>query len=98
MPIVLKPLYLMKKEMNTTDWLGFIGVAMILLAYILNVTKRVSITDNSFILLNLIGAGIACFASVLLNYVPFIILEGVWTLISLMSLVKKYVVKSSNKA
>lgn len=84
--------------MNTTDWLGFIGVAMILLAYILNVTKRVSITDNSFILLNLIGAGIACFASVLLNYVPFIILEGVWTLISLMSLVKKYVVKSSNKA
>ena len=82
--------------MNTADWLGFIGVAMILLAYILNVTKKVSTNDNSFILLNLIGAGIACLASILLNYVPFIILEGVWTLISLISLGKKYVVKSSN--
>ena len=82
--------------MNTTDWLGFIGVAMILLAYILNVTNKVSINDNSFILLNLIGAGIACLASILLNYVPFIILEGVWALISLMSLVKKYILKSAN--
>ena len=96
MQIRVKPLYLIKKEMNTIDWLGFIGVAMILLAYILNVTKKVSINDNSFILLNLIGAGIACLASILLNYVPFIILEGVWTLISLISLGKKYVVKSSN--
>lgn len=91
---MVKPLYLIKKEMNTTDWLGFIGVSMILLAYVLNVSEKVSTKDNLFILLNLFGAGIACFASILLNYIPFIILEGVWTLISLRSIVLKYSAKS----
>lgn len=80
--------------MNSTDWLGFIGVAMILVAYVLNIFEKVSTKDNVFILLNLFGAGIACFASILLNYIPFIILEGVWTLISLISIIKKYSAKS----
>lgn len=74
--------------MNTVDWIGFIGVFQILLAYMLNVSGKVKHNDLSFILLNLIGAGMACLSSVLLNYIPFIILEGVWTLISLISLLK----------
>lgn len=74
--------------MDAVDWIGFIGVFQILLAYILNVTDKVKHTDLSFILLNLIGAGMACLSSILLNYVPFIILEGVWTVISLISLIK----------
>lgn len=74
--------------MNSTDWLGFIGVFLILLAYFLNVVGKISNKDLSFILLNLIGAGMACLASIILNYVPFIILEGVWTLISFISLIK----------
>lgn len=73
--------------MNTVDWIGFIGVFQILLAYMLNVIGRVTSKDLSFILLNLTGAAMACLSSVLLNYLPFIILEGVWTLISVMSLV-----------
>ena len=74
--------------MNAVDWIGFIGVFQILLAYMLNVTGKVSHKDLSFILLNLIGAGMACLSSILLNYWPFIILEGVWTIISLISLLK----------
>jgi hypothetical protein len=74
--------------MNTVDWIGFIGVFQILLAYMLNVTGKVGHKDLSFILLNLIGAGMACLSSILLNYLPFIILEGVWTLISFLSLLK----------
>jgi hypothetical protein len=54
----------------------------------LNVMGKVSHKDLSFILLNLIGAGMACLSSILLNYLPFIILEGVWTIISLISLLK----------
>lgn len=76
--------------MNTTDWLGFIGVFLILLAYILNALDKISNKNLSFILLNLIGASIACFASVLLKYTPFIILEGVWALVSVNSLVKYF--------
>lgn len=74
--------------MNAVDWIGFIGVFQILLAYMLNVMGKVSHKDLSFILLNLIGAGMACLSSILLNYWPFIILEGAWTVISLISLLK----------
>jgi hypothetical protein len=74
--------------MNTTDWIGFIGVFQILFAYILNVIGKIKSTSIIFILLNLIGASMACYASILMQYIPFIILEGVWAVISLISLIK----------
>lgn len=76
--------------MNYIDWLGFFGVVQILLAYFLNVIGKIKSNHLLFILLNLIGAGMACLASILLNYVPFILLEAVWTLISLVSLLKYF--------
>lgn len=77
-----------KQQMNTIDWIGFIGVFQILLAYILNVIGKLKNKDLIFILLNLIGAGMACLASILMEYLPFIILEGVWTFVSLIALLK----------
>ncbi|WP_456463035.1 CBU_0592 family membrane protein [Lutibacter sp.] len=74
--------------MNTIDWLGFVGVFLILLAYILNVTNKITSKSLLFISLNLVGASIACLASVLLNYIPFVILEGIWALISFLSFIK----------
>ena len=74
--------------MQAVDWLGFIGVFQILLAYFLNVTGKVANSSLAFILLNLVGAAMACLASVILNYLPFIILEGIWALIALYSLLK----------
>ncbi|PHQ28889.1 CBU_0592 family membrane protein [Leeuwenhoekiella nanhaiensis] len=73
--------------MNLTDWIGALGTFQILLAYILQVTNVLKKNSLIFILLNTIGAGMACTASVLLNYVPFIFLEAVWTLVSLGALV-----------
>lgn len=74
--------------MNLTDWLGTIGVFQILLAYFLNVIGKINSNHLAFIFLNLIGATMACIASILLWYWPFIILEGVWALVSLYSLLK----------
>lgn len=73
--------------MSNIDWIGFIGVFLILLAYILNVLGKLKSKDLTFILLNLIGASLACLASILMDYLPFIILEGVWTLVSLIALI-----------
>jgi hypothetical protein len=73
--------------MTLIDWIGFLGVFQILLAYVLNVTGKVTHKSLLFIILNFIGASMACLASILLNYWPFIILEGVWALVSLYSLV-----------
>jgi len=74
--------------MHTVDWLGFIGVFQILLAYILNVFGKLEKKDLTFILLNLIWASLACLASILMKYMPFIILEGVWALVSLIAVLK----------
>lgn len=72
--------------MNLVDALGFTGVSMILLAYFLNLTHRIEPDDLRYILLNLVGAILACLASILMKYMPFVLLEGVWTLVSLRAL------------
>ena len=41
-----------------------------------------------YYVLNIIGAALACYASFLLNYWPFVILEGAWTLVSIYGLMK----------
>jgi hypothetical protein len=76
--------------MTIIDWIGSLGVFQILLAYFLNVIGKISTTHLTFILLNLIGAIMACLASILLNYWPFIILEGIWALVSLIILLNHY--------
>ena len=76
--------------MSYIDWLGFVGVFLILLAYLLNITNKLKSTNVLYILLNLIGAGLACIASILLKYIPFVILEGIWTLVSLVMLFKYF--------
>ncbi|RIA09623.1 hypothetical protein OE09_1464 [Flavobacteriaceae bacterium MAR_2010_72] len=72
--------------MTLVDWIGFLGVFQILLAYVLNVIGSIPNKSIVFILLNLIGATMACIASILLDYWPFIILEGIWALVSLYAL------------
>ncbi|MGH1437541.1 MAG: CBU_0592 family membrane protein [Lewinella sp.] len=75
--------------MNTTDLLGFAGVALILIAYFLNLNQRLAANDLRYILMNLVGAILACLASVLMKYYPFVLLEGTWAMVSLVALVKK---------
>lgn len=75
--------------MNITDSIGFIGVFQILVAYTLNVSGKLEKNSLTFILLNLFGALLACLASIMMKYIPFIILEGVWTIVSLIALIKR---------
>ena len=74
--------------MNIVDWVGFVGVFQILLAFLLNIVGKLKTSDLAYILLNLFGAAMACLASILMEYLPFIILEGVWTLASVIALLK----------
>lgn len=70
--------------------IGSIGVFILLVAFVLNLLNKISRESIIYIAMNIIGAGLACYASYLINYVPFIILEGVWTLVSLIALVRYY--------
>lgn len=74
--------------MTTTDIIGFIGVAILLIAYFLNLNNKLEKDSLAYLQLNFIGAGLACLASVLMNYLPFIILEGSWTIVSAFGIIK----------
>ena len=75
---------------SAADWVGTIGVALLLVAFLLNLLNKISQTNIVYILLNCIGAALACLASVFINYLPFIILEGTWTIVSIAALVNYY--------
>jgi hypothetical protein len=76
--------------MTATDWTGFIGVTILLVAYFLNLRKIIATDSLSYLLLNVAGAAIACMASILLKYLPFIILEACWTIVSAAGLVNYF--------
>ena len=74
--------------MTITDWTGAIGVTILLIAYFFNLTNKITNDSLIYLVLNLIGAAISCIASILLKYFPFIILEGCWTLVSAIGIIK----------
>ena len=74
--------------MNTNDIIGTIGVGMILLAYFLNIFSWIKKDGVLFYMMNIVGASIACFTSYLINYFPFVILEGTWAIVSVIGLLK----------
>jgi hypothetical protein len=74
--------------MSIGDWLGTIGVALLLIAFALNVTKKLSPTSPAYLGLNIIGSGLACVCSYLIPFWPFVILELVWCVASIVALLK----------
>ena len=72
---------------NLNDWIGFTGVAILLLAFLLNLLKKITSNSLSYIIMNIIGAGLAGAASWLINYMPFVVLEATWTAVSVFALI-----------
>lgn len=75
--------------MTTVDYIGTFGVSILLLAYLLLLVKAVTVSNRIYIWMNIIGAGLSTLASVFLKYVPFIVLEGAWMLVSIVALFQR---------
>jgi hypothetical protein len=80
--------------MNYNDWVGVAGVGMILLAFFCSTFGLMAANSVPYFILNSVGAGLACYASYLIAYYPFVVLEGTWSIVSLIGLVKAYREKS----
>ncbi len=76
--------------MNFGDWIGSIGVAILLIAFLLILINKISKDGIGYLLMNFVGSGLAAVASYLIHYTPFIILEIAWMLASLFGLWKLY--------
>ena len=81
---------LLKMQFNTNDYIGFAGVFILLIAFLLNLSGKIAKDSLSYIIMNVLGAGLACLASWLIHYMPFVILEGMWTLVSLIAVVNYF--------
>jgi hypothetical protein len=74
--------------MKTSDIIASIGVIVLLIAFFLNLNKKLAADSKAYILMNLIGAGICCYASYMVRFYPFVVLEGIWAFVALISLFK----------
>lgn len=74
--------------MSYTDIISTIGVSLILFAFFLSTFKFLQEKSKLYFVLNVIGGAFACYGSVLLGSVPFIILEGIWSLVAIIGLIK----------
>ncbi len=72
------------------DLIGINGVALLLLAFLLNAFGWLDKSSRIYILLNLVGAALACWASLIINYLPFVVLEGTWAAVALAAFVKSF--------
>lgn len=79
--------------MTYNDIIGTIGVGLILMAYFMNTAGLIPKNGQLYFVLNMIGAALACYASILIDYWPFVILEGTWTLVSIYGLMKLMKIK-----
>lgn len=76
----------MLDQFQYADWIGAAGVSLLLLAFALNVFGALDRKSMSYSLINAIGAGLAAYASWLISYLPFLVLESTWCLVSLIAI------------
>ena len=74
--------------MTIPDLIGSAGVALLLVAFFLNLFGRLRQDSVAYALLNMVGAGLSCYASFLIGFVPFVVLEGTWCLVAAAGLVR----------
>ena len=73
--------------------IGFAGVALLLLAFLLNLLKLMRSDGYAYTTLNLVGAALACYSSYLIRFMPFVVLEGVWALAAGAAIARKALVR-----
>ncbi|NJL29741.1 MAG: hypothetical protein HC897_18560 [Thermoanaerobaculia bacterium] len=74
--------------MSFAEGVGAFGVSLLLLAFFLNLAGYLSAATRRYRLLNAVGAGLACYASYLIGFWPFVVLEGTWCAFAIVALAR----------
>jgi hypothetical protein len=83
--------------MDSTTLVGVLGAGLLLAAFGAEKFKKLSNDSFSYDFLNLFGAGLLTWYAVLLSSTPFIILEGIWTLVALQGIIKRALKKKAEE-
>ena len=82
--------------MTFSELLGSAGVLLVLVAFVANLAGVMSRDAVPYLLLNLVGGALACVASALIGFLPFVVLEGVWTVAAAVGLVRLRAAQPAN--
>lgn len=74
--------------MSYADTISGIGVFFILLAFLLSTFGWLQEKSRMYFALNLVGASLAFYGSILIHSLPFAVLEGTWALVALIGLLR----------
>lgn len=75
-------------SLTTAEIIGSIGVFLLLLAFFLNLFGYWQHSTRAYQVLNVVGAGLSCYSSFLIEFLPFVVLEGTWSIVAVVALVK----------
>jgi len=68
---------------NISLIVGCAGVGLLLAAFFMNLFRILRQDTIIYTFLNFFGAMLACMASLLIGYFPFVVLEAVWAAVAL---------------
>ncbi|WP_425562841.1 CBU_0592 family membrane protein [Mucilaginibacter panaciglaebae] len=74
--------------MKLSDIIASIGVIILLIAFLLNLYKKIPANSKPYCFMNFLGAGMCCYSSFLINFYPFVVLEAIWATFALISFIK----------
>jgi uncharacterized membrane protein len=72
--------------MKLSDFLASTGVIILLIAFLLNLYKKLPAQSKVYTFMNFLGAVLCCISSILIRFYPFIVLEAIWATFALLSL------------
>lgn len=72
--------------MSSGEWIGTLGVSVLLIAFALNLLKKLEANSKMYLFMNVLGGALACLSSLMIQFWPFVVLEGVWAISSLIML------------
>ena len=75
-------------QFTLADLVGSVGVSLLLAAFALNIAGRLHTGSRLHAGMNMLGAGLAAIASLLIPYWPFVALESVWCLVAAFALAR----------
>ena len=64
--------------MSASEIIGSIGVALLLIAFFMNLFGMLDADSHAYQAANAIGAALSCYASYLIGFAPFVVLEAIW--------------------
>ena len=74
--------------------IGTVGVALLLVAFGLNILGVLSERGRTYLIMNILGAGLAAWYAWSGRQIPFLVLEGTWAMAALVRLTATLIKKA----